>query len=448
MPTARHIFLPLEDDAGTVIAQVKAVLLSEAQPGKLQLADAPQGNAGISGYNPDMGGLPNNKDYNPEYTPALARGSYRNHGLYHQAYLENVSYQRAVRNIVEGLTTGFWSVEPYDKSEESKLIAAGAAEVLFGLDGGWERHVEEALYCLISGFAPFIKVVDGFGQLRRLDFRFSHTLSAWITDENQNELLAARFVDPGGMASDYTVAASQLVLYQIGALGNDFEGVSPMRSVYKFIQANQLFSRLEALAAEKYGGPIAWVKRGSDAATDALDDDVLEGILDQMIAADNPIIVLPNGYEIIISSPQGQMPNFDIPKRYCDEQISRILQADGALVGLNGAGAYSLAEVKDDQQIRSLWYYASLICRVVNGEGARPYTGIIRHIVDAMVGDMTYRGRYPKLQWSLSPAQDDGLQIDQIGQAYRDGLIDLDDEDRALIRAKLGLPARKQKGIT
>lgn len=445
MSTARKIFLPLEDDNGAVIAQVKAMHLYEGQPGVLRLADA--GNAGISGYNRDMGGLPTNKDYNPEYRPALVRGSYRNHGLYHQAYLENVSYQRAVRNVVEGLTTGYWSVEPFDESAESKFIAEGAAQVLFGLDGGWERHIEEACYCLISGFAPFIKVVDGWGQLRRLDFRFSHTLSGWITDENQNELCASRFTDPSGLNDDYVVPASQLVLYQIGALGNDFEGVSPMRPVYKFIQANQLFSRLEALSAEKYGSPIAWAKRGENAATDSKDDDVLLDLLDQMVAAENPVLILPSGYEIVISSPQGQMPNFDIPKRYCDEQITRILQADGALVGLNGAGAYSLAEVKDDQQIRSLWYYASLICRVVNGEGARPYTGVIRHIVDAMVGDLTYRGRYPRLRWSLSPAQDDGLQIDQIGQAARDGLIELDDEDRALIRAKLGLPARKQKVI-
>jgi hypothetical protein len=444
LSTARKIFLPLEDEDGEVIAQVEAVQLLHDDEGELRLAD-PQGSAGISGYDAHQGGLPNNKDYNPEYRPALARGSYRNHGFYHQAWLENPSYQRAVRNIVEGLTTGFWHVEPYDDSEESALIAKQAQAVLFGLDGGWERHVEEALYMLISGFAIFIKVTDGFGQLRRLDFRFSQTVNGWVTDEQGNELVAVRFTDAGGKASDYVVSAPQLVLYQIGALGNDFEGVSPMRSVYKFIQANQLFSRLEALAAEKYGTPIAWVKRGAEAGADSKDDDVLVDILDQMVAADNPIIILPNGYEIIVSSPQGQMPNFDVPKRYCDEQITRILQADGALVGLNGTGAYSLAEVKDDQQIRSLFYYGSLICRVVNGEGARPYTGIIRHIVDALPASQaaTYRGRYPRLRWSLAPQQDDGLQLDQIIQAAQAGVIELDDEDKALIRTKMGLPKRR-----
>lgn len=294
---------------------------------------------------------------------------------------------------------------------------------------------------MISGFAPFIKVVDGFGQIKRLDFRFPHTVNGWITDENQRDLIGIRFTDPGGHgAGEYTVPASEIVLYQISAWGNDFEGLSPMRSVYKFIQAHQLFSRLEALAAEKYGGPIAWVSRDKDAATDASDDQALEDQLDAMVAADNPILILPNGYQIQISSPQGQMPNFDAPKRYCDEQISRILQADGALLGTNSVGSYALAEVKDDVQLRSLSYYASLICRVINGEGSRPYTGVIRHIADVIAGgSLTYRGRYPRLKWSLSAQQDDGLNLELIGGAVRDGLIELTEEDRAMIRAKLGL---------
>lgn len=442
---AHKIFLSLPDDEFVVQAAPEKIEFPGSDSGsgsELRLGD-PKGSAGISGYDAHQGGLANNKDLNQEYRPALARGSYRSHGIYHQAYLESPAYQRAVKNVVEGLTTGHWSVEPYDDSEESKSIAEACARVLFGLDGGWERHVEEALYFLISGFSVFIKVTDGLGQLRGLDFRFSHTVSGWITDEQQRDLIGVRFSDPSGLASDYPVPASELVLYQIGALGNDFEGLSPMRSVYKFIQAHQLFSRLEALAAEKYGGPIAWVSREKDAPTDAADDQALEATLDAMVAADNPILILPNGYQIQISSPQGQMPNFDAPKRYCDEQISRILQADGALLGTHSVGSYALAEVKDDVQLRSLSYYASLICRVVNGEGSRPYTGVIRHIVDALSGDYTYRGRYPRLRWSLSAQQDDGLNVELIAQAAREGLIELDEEDRALIRSKLGLPPRK-----
>lgn len=442
MPTARHIFLPLEDADGAVIARVEAVQLVRDEAGELKLADPP-GGAGMAGYDSGLGGLASNKDHNHEYRPARARGAYRDHGLYHQAYLESPAYQRAVRNIVEGLTTGHWYVEPHDDSEEAKWLAEQASAVLFGLDGGWERHVEEALYFLISGFSTFIRVTDGFGQLRRLDFRFSHTVSGWITDPNQRDFVAMRFTDPGGHASDYVVPAEELVVYQLGALGNDFEGVSPMRSVYRFIQAHQLFSRLEALAAEKYGGPIAWVSRAGGAGVDAVDDERLEQILDQMVAADNPIIILPEGYQITVSSPQGQMPDFDAPKRYCDEQISRILMADGALLGTNAVGSYALAEVKDDQQLRSLFYYASLICRVVNGEGCRPYTGIMRHIVDVLAGGLTYRGRYPRLRWSLAPQQDDGLQLDQLITASQAGLIELDADDKELIRAKLGLPKKR-----
>jgi len=442
---AKRIFqiLPSEDYSATPEPQkIDMPNLTEGED--LRLGEV-EGSAGIAGYsNGAQGGLATNRDLNPTYRPALARGSYRNHGLFHQGYLESASYQRAVRNIVEGLTTGFWSVEPFDDSDESKQIASKCESILFGLDGGWERHVEEALYFLISGFSTFLKITDGIGQIKGLSFRFSHTVSGWVTDENQSELIGIKFTQPES-GGDYLVPASELLLYQLGALGNDFEGLSPMRSVYSFIQAHQLFSRLEALAAEKFGGPIAWVSRDKDAPADSADDAQLIDMLDNMVAADNPILLLQGGYSVNISSPQGQMPDFDAPKRYCDEQVSRILQADGALLGSGSVGSYALAAVKDDVQLRSLSYYASLICRVVNGEGSRAYTGLIRHIVDVLTGhSLTWRGRYPRLRWSLSPQQDDGLNLDQIVQAHQAGFLDLDEDDKALIRAKLGLPPRSK----
>lgn len=134
---ACRIFLSLPDDDYIAQSAPEKVEFpgSDSSGTELRLGD-PQGSAGIAGYDQGMGGLATNRDYNPEYRPALARGSYRNHGLYHQAYLESPAYQRAVRNIVEGLTTGHWSVQPYDDTEESKAIAEECQRVLFGLDGG------------------------------------------------------------------------------------------------------------------------------------------------------------------------------------------------------------------------------------------------------------------------------------------------------------------------
>jgi hypothetical protein len=430
------IFLPLPSAEATDQPRLPVALSRVDGTGELRLADE-RGSAGMTGYRGYMGGTATNKDYNHEYRPLLARGSYQRHGLFHQAWLESPAYQRAWSTIVEGLTTGHWYVEAATDDEAAIQQAREVERVLFGLDGGWERHVEEALYFLVTGHAAFIRVTDGMGQLRKLAFRFSHTISGWVTDEAERDLIAVRFSQPSG--GDYVVLASDLVLYQIRALGNDWEGISPMRTAYKFIQAHQLFCQLEALAAEKYGAPWLWTEAPAGVPTSDADEGVLTEILDAAVASDNPIIEMPNGYKLNITSPAGQMPDFEPAKRYCDEQIATILKAEGSLVGLNGTGSYAMAEVKDDQQIRSLWYYAQLICRVINGEGARPYTGVIRQIVDVLGGAIA--GSYPRLCWRVSASEQEAS-VEAVLGAKASGALDWTQGDEAWLRGKLKMPAR------
>ena len=421
-------------------------LVIKDSEGELRLADvgAERGSAGITGYR--GGRIAINRDYNPEYAPYRARGHYQRHGLYHQAWLESPAYRRGWNTIVEGLVTGHWSVRPGkgQDSPEAQAMAALTEAVLFGIDGGWHRHVEEALYCLVAGVAAFIRVVDGTGQLRKLAFRFTHTIAGWITDADERDLVGVAFTQPS--AGDYAVLASDLVLYQVCALGNDFEGISPMRTVYKFIQAHQLFSRLEALAAEKYGAPWIWAESPPSNASSDADADELVSILDAAVAEDNPILMLPNGVSLQITSPAGQMPDFEPAKRYCDEQIATVLKAEGALVGLNGMGSYSMAEIKDDQQIRSLWYYAQLICRVVNGEGARAYTGIIRQIVDHLGGPVG--GVYPELTWAAAAEAEEETVVESILAAKQAGALTWGEAEEDWLRSRLKMPARVKAEVT
>ena len=126
----------------------------------LELTLAEQGNAGISGYT--GAGLATNKDRNYTYTPTRARGIGRDLGLYHQAFLESQSYQDAWGKIEQGLVTSHWHVAPakVDRPEVQSYLkrqAEAVQRVLFGIDGGWVKHIREALYMLIGGFAPFTR---------------------------------------------------------------------------------------------------------------------------------------------------------------------------------------------------------------------------------------------------------------------------------------------------
>ena len=405
------------------------------------------GPSGLTGYR--YTGYATNRDRDREFLPNRARGINRDLGLFHQAYVDSAAYGKSLSKIVEGLTTSHWWVKPADVDSTNPILVRRAArqavavqKALFGLEGGWSKHIGEALYgMLVPGFAPFLRIYDERGRLRELSFRYPSTVSRWLTDDNQNRILGIEFsgVDSAGR---YTRLSHELLLYQYRSVGNDFEGLSPMRAVYKYIQAHKLFSQLEGVAAEKYGAPLTTVERPAE-GSDKADDDALLADLDDMLATDNPIILLPNGYKVTLSSPDGQMPDLEPAKRYCDEQVTMSLTAEGSLIGLNGKGAYNLADVKDDQQLRTLAYYAKLICDVINGLNT-PHTGVIRDLVmgldDSELDHPLAPDTWPTLCWSLAPDQDDGL-LDRAISAFEKGILTKTEADEDWIRSQLKLPS-------
>lgn len=434
---------PYEESA----PESEAIFEIELDGRTLKLSDVP-GNAGVTGYR--SGGVANNLDEKGLYRPYNARGMGRDFGLFHQAFLDSDAFQRAWNKIVEGLITGHWWIKPAKCADPgyqplADLQAEYVKIVLFGLDGGWSTHIREAMYCLVGGFSPFIRVTDGFGQLRGLSFRYPSQVSRWLTNAQESELLGIKFFNTSQQSAtgEYDVLADRLVIYQHNALGNNWEGISPMRAVLKYIRAHELFGQLEAAAAEKYGTPVTFVERpGTNYDED--DDALLEEALDAMVAADNPVILLPGGYKVTIASPTGQVPDFEPIKRYLDEKIASVLTAEGALVGMNGMGSYSMAEVKDDQALRTLFYYSSMICEVLNGRGRLPYTGVIDHIL-AFAADPDLRvppeGLYPQLCWALSAEQDEA-NVEQVLAAKQAGALSWGADDETWLRERLKLPAR------
>lgn len=440
----------LAEELGSRTEELEFALSLAERETPLRLAEAQQpGSPGLTGYR--YSGYATNKDEEREFLPYRARGLNRNLGLYHQAYLDSGAYARGVSKIVEGLTTSHWWISPAEVGDDPVLLARAQAQAkavhqaLLGLEGGWSKHLGEALYgLLVPGFAPFLRVYDEEGRLKALSFRYPSQVARWLTDEHETRIEGIEFA--GGLSPDgegrYSRLAHELVIYQYRAVGNDFEGLAPMRAVYKYIQAHKLFCQLEGVAAEKFGAPLTTVERPAE-GSDKADDDALVEDLDDMLATDNPVIILPNGYKVNLSSPNGQMPDLEPAKRYCDEQVTAALTAEGSLIGLNGKGAYNLADVKDDQQLRTLAYYAALICDVVNGLGT-PYTGVIRDLVlgldDPSLAYPLVRGAWPRLCWSLAPEQDDGL-VDRAIAAFQSGVLTRTKEDEAWLRQRLKLPA-------
>lgn len=378
-------------------------------------------------------GLPRTEDTNAEYRAAIARGSGSNHGTYHQAWLTSTTYRRAWGNIVQALATGTWQVKPAHHEDMTEAEVALAEEqalfcssaLLENLEGGWSKFVREWCYQLIGGNTIFERVYHGDGEklgaIRKLAFRYPSTVRAWIFDEHQHGLLGVQFRRHHG--ADYVLPASHLLIDAWDQFGDNFEGVSPLRTVASWIQFINLMLQLQALAAEKFGVPWVFVDQEPHefSSTNTDQRELLVEILDDAAAEDAPVVALPDGTRVQVAGGVGQMPDFTSAIRLAMERVAEILRAEGSLIGLGSTGAYAARESASADLKQYAPYFGAKLCELINGANNLAHTGLIKSMVDARWGEPA-RGMYPTLDYSIGH-QADSARVELINACVQAGTI-------------------------
>ena len=394
------------------------------------------------------------KDANYNYTPIRARGQRGNQGLFWQMFLESEQYRRSWKDQYDNLRQGHWAVElPQDGIDDLTDAQLTQLEeqrkwteqAIFGIDGGWSSFIHDALYFLIGGFSVFETVYyaptsDNPYAIRKMAFRMCSSVNKWLLDEHDRELLGVEFARPS-TGEKYSLPASSLMLISYNAFGNDFEGNSPIRAAVQWIKAKQLFAKLEMIAAEKYGVPILAIQKDlqSDNYPDPEEQAELVYLLDRMKAEDNPVIELPAGQQMVMLSPEGNVPDFTSQKSYCDNQISLLLKSDGNQVGTRDVGTQALAETKKDTLDESADSIAFYITEAVNGHNGTEHTGVIKKMVDAKFGGPIAPGLYPELTFSRAKDTRDGVWLEGVAAAKEKGLLTWRFGDEKNVRDYLNL---------
>lgn len=408
-------------------------------------------------------GLPTSHEKNIAFRPTTARGRRGNLGTYHELFLTSTTFRRAWSGIVQALVTGVWKVQPAQSPESDPFTPEETAEalkraeavqqaLLVNLEGGWANFVREALYMLVAGFTIFEEVYrprdDDFGlagSIQKIAFRFPSTVHRWILDSEERDLVAVEFETGavGGGPTHYTIDASDLLLFTYDKLGNQFEGIPPMRSAARWIQALQLLQQLEMVAAEKYGSPWVFARRTGENLPMVEDDkNELVTIIDAAVAAENPIVILPDNSELEITSPAGQMPNFEPGKQFCLARIAEVLKGEGSLIGLGQTGAFAARMDASSEFIRFAPYFAVLIAGPLNGADNAPYSGTIPKMEKAMFDKPLRPGLHSTLTYSIGDLEDTQAMA-KLQQAIAARTVDVTDALKTHVAEKLNLPTPK-----
>lgn len=387
------------------------------------------------------GGINNDKDKKWNYRPFNGRGLRTDYGVFHQALLDELQIMRPWSDIHNALRSGDWWVEPPD--EERQERADDLQRALFDIHGGWDKFLIEAAYAFITGFVLFEEVFSLEDlTIDKLAFRQPKQVLEWILDEHNRDLVAIRLTRGDTSGGDYYLPASAVLLINVNAVGNDFEGISPLRPVIKYVLAKEMFDRLEARAGEKWGMPVFVLSQAdNEKAADEDETALFTNILDALAAEDAAVIELPDGKTFELISPQGVMPSFTELKRYCDEQIAMSLQGEGTLLGMQGNGSRALAEVADNRVLRSTPAYAKVICAAINGARGTTYKGTLRKLERLRFGEPE-DGKWCELRFSLDRNGRDSEWFAQLTQAKSANLLTWEAEDEEQLREEMNLRKR------
>lgn len=251
-------------------------------------------------------------------------------------------------------------------------------------------------------------VIGGQGHLlTKLASRLARSVSenGWV--EKDGDLAVIRQSGPASDGSgrwvSVEVPAEKVLLFSWQRQGNNYQGVSAFRPVWKLIAIQEMLQKVFAISSQREaaGIPVAEIAAGT--AMTVEEKARLEEFLANMVFHEAASAVLPPGVTLKwLFSPAANKGHVIQAWRDIGLAILQTLQAQQMVLGTSDTGSRSVGEV---HQRASTIYVQSVVAaleQVFNGVGARKYTGVIRQLVDLNFGPQK---AYPKLAITLQRAE-------------------------------------------
>lgn len=393
---------------------------------------------------------------NPEYGPYQVRGYGGHHGIYEEFYRTEPILFEGINEGNNLFTAGKVDFVEPDVPESQKSAAKKFTEFC---NRWWHRQWRGPHYfqknlgwAKVFGFMAheIVWAVDDRGRPypRKIAMREPSTVDQWIMNPRGDELAAVTFQMSGNArsidgVSRYTLTATgdrlidrKVLLCNINARGNNFEGVSLVRPAIFWIKLKQLLGQIAAVSAQKYGVPITVIQNalkellaGAEGG-DAAEIKMLHRLYSNLQAINAPVISVPDGLNVETHSPPGTMPELQNLIAYCDQMIAKSVASEAGTLAGRAMGSYAMAATLDDRFLRAQPGFAN--------EVLMPINWLVADIANAMKVDID---EYPVAQWSMDGFADNSKWIEDATRAMGGlPMSDWPDEMKKEACDKLGLP--------
>jgi SPP1 gp7 family putative phage head morphogenesis protein len=257
------------------------------------------------------------------------------------------------------------------------------------------EFVEEALTFVEHGFSVFERVHQTvedkkFGSYigyRNLGYRSQRTLERWQLKRDGS--IESIYQESDGDLDSYVYIPGQWVtVFSLRKTGDNYEGLSALRSIYGNWQRKQIFLKLVAIGLERYAinTPVGKVPKGLENSEERTK---FVNMLKAISSHQQNYFTLPEGWDVdFLQNPFDAAKVVDVIRRE-DEGMVKSFVANHLNLGQGGSsGSYALGTDLSDQFLSIIENDAAIITRRFNKD-------IVKEFIDFNYGPQT---AYPKLK--------------------------------------------------
>lgn len=343
-----------------------------------------------------------------------------------------------------------WYIEPGETedgtgeqitTDQDYIIANFVEKALFEkMEITWDDFLRQALTMTTFWFSLFEKVFKFEGDkviLKKLAQRLPWSVFKWETAEGLPGVQQVLSTQTPNGTSTPSIPAEKLVRFTFRQEGDNYEGVSVLRSAYKHWYIKDTLYKLDAVKHERQsvGIPVLKIPKG---ASDN-DKKEAENIMENLRSTEQTYVILPGDdwHFEFADLKAGTQSKMDESIAHHNREISKNILAQFLELWATGGGSYALSEDQSDLFLISLSAIARQIAETLNKD-------LIKQLVDLNF-TLAENQTYPKLKFNKLGEVDYAKLSSSLSTLAGAGIIKPDSDLESHIRTVFDLPKKLEE---
>lgn len=351
----------------------------------------------------------------------------------------DANVKMCLRALKLPLISSDWRFEVTEQSKEAELQKLLLEKAFFiDIDKSITRTIFEISSMIDFGFSLMeithqVKLGDAelgdYNTLKSFAWRSQRTIDRWNIDRETGKLATVTQIANGDLGTLIDIDARFLSHFSIDQEGDNFEGVSLLRSMFGAWKRKNRYLQLVAAGIEKYAipTPVLTIPAGKENSPEYK---FAEKMLRCYTSSQKNYIMKPVGWDLTIEPVTFDAETIKEMIMFENQEMVNSILAGFLLLGQTGTGSHSLSSTLADFYGQTLQYLADHITEVLAATVFQPLV------------KMNFGDRPLLVQFKCDGLKEkaDVAWATMIKDLTTVGVIKADDELEDNVRDKMGLP--------